>query len=97
MTAPVGHARLQIDPLGLRTRQTSLIGMLQPVFLSQPILCGHDSILVLHHVYDRALLGALDRVHHQHLFLEFDQLSEDLSDEGYANLRYLTTWRSVVG
>ena len=62
-----------------------------------PLLCGHDSVLVLHHVYDRVILGALDRVHHQHLLLEFDQLHEDLSDEGYGYLRYLSTWRSVVG
>lgn len=58
---------------------------------------GHDDILVLHHVYDRALMTSLRRLHEQHLSLQLDQHQENLQDDGLAHLHELTTWQTCVG
>ena len=57
---------------------------------------GHQAVNVVHHVYDRAVLAPLTRLHHQLLYVLFDQAADN-QDEGDAYLSWLTTWFSTSG
>jgi len=65
-------------------------------FMEHPFNLGHHSVLVLHHVYDRALMSAMRRVQGQYLQMLLDKHHEDAGDvQGYQ--KWLCTWYSVVG
>ena len=65
-------------------------------FCKTPREVGHRALSVVHHVYDRALMVPLSRLHYQSLHMVYDEMSER-HGEGQAYLDWLTTWFSCCG
>jgi hypothetical protein len=57
---------------------------------------GHQSLVVLHHCFDRALAAPLFRLHHKFYWMLYVQVAET-QDEGEAYLGWLTTWITGCG
>lgn len=66
--------------------------------MKMPQEYSHDCIAVVHHVYDRALMRPMSRLHLQCARVVYEDQAESANHlEGDAHRRWLLTWVSTVG